>query len=137
MAVHAPVTEGRTLSREPLVSIVDDDESLRQALVGLVRSLGWRAQAYDCAEAFLADDAAIESDCVVTDIQMPGCSGIELKQQLTARGSDVPVIMITARDEPALKARAQAAGAFCFLRKPFAGDALIVCLEDALKRRTR
>jgi len=100
-----------------------------------VRSLGYRAQGYDCAEAFLADPAASESACVVTDIQMPGLSGIELKQQLAARGSQVPVIMVTARDEAALEQRARAAGAFCFLRKPFAGDALVACLEGALANR--
>lgn len=119
----------------PLVSIVDDDASVRQALIGLVHALGWRTLAFDSAEAFLGDQAASASDCVVTDIQMPGLSGIELKDQLSARGCDAPVIMITARDEPALKAKAEASGAYCFLRKPFAGDAMIACLEGALKRR--
>ena len=75
-------TEGRTLSPKPLISIVDDDESLRQALVGLVRSLGYRAQGYASADAFLACPDAAASDCIVTDIQMPGLSGIELKPRL-------------------------------------------------------
>ena len=125
-------TEGRTLSPEPLISIVDDDESLRQALVGLVRSLGYRAQGYASADAFLACPDAAASDCIVTDIQMPGLSGIELKHRLVAAGRLTPVIMVTARDEAVLHEKARASGAFCLLRKPFAGDALIECLERAL-----
>ncbi len=125
-------TEGRTLSPKPLISIVDDDESLRRALVGLVRSLGYRAQGYGSAEAFLADPEALASACVVTDIQMPGLDGIALLRRLLEGGRTTPVIMVTARDEPALHERARASGAFCLLRKPFAGDALIECLERAL-----
>lgn len=117
---------------DPLISIVEDDESLRQALVGLVRSLGYRVAGYPCAEDFLAADARERADCVVTDIQMPGLSGIDLKERLVADGIGTPVIMVTARAEPALKDRALASGAFCFLKKPFEADALIECLERAL-----
>jgi FixJ family two-component response regulator len=117
---------------EPLISIVEDDESLRLAVVGLVRSLGYRTLAFGSAEAFLAADQARTSDCVVTDIQMPGISGIELKQKLAADGVAVPVIMVTARTEPALHERAMASGAFCLLKKPFTADALIACLDRAL-----
>lgn len=117
---------------EPLISIVEDDESLRLAVVGLVRSLGYRTLAFGSAEAFLAADQARTSDCVVTDIQMPGISGIELKQKLAAEGVAVPVIMVTARTEPALHERAMASGAFCLLKKPFTADALIACLDRAL-----
>lgn len=117
---------------EPLISIVEDDESLRLAVVGLVRSLGYRTLAFGSAEAFLAADEARTSNCVVTDIQMPGISGIELKQKLAAEGVAVPVIMVTARTEPALHERAMASGAFCLLKKPFTADALIACLDRAL-----
>lgn len=116
----------------PLISIVEDDESLRQALIGLVRSLGYRVAGYPCAEDFLAADAHERADCVITDIQMPGLSGIDLKERLAADGIATPVIMVTARAEPALKARALASGAFCYLKKPFEADALIECLERAL-----
>ena len=128
--VRASSWKAAALSAQPLIAIIDDDASLRLALAGLVRSLGYRARDHASAEDFLAanDDPA----CIVTDIQMPGLSGIELKDRLTETGRETPVIMITARDDEALHARARAAGAFCLLRKPFTGDALIECLEKAL-----
>jgi FixJ family two-component response regulator len=115
-----------------LISIIDDDESLRAALVGLVRSLGHRASGFANAEDFLAAGLAGESAVIVTDIQMPGLSGIELKERLMAEGCAAPVIMITARTEPGLQERAFASGALCLLKKPFAAEALIDCLERAL-----
>ena len=117
---------------EPLIAIVEDDESLRESLVGLIRSLGYQASAHASADAFLAADLAGECDCVITDIQMPGTSGIELKHRLVEAGCAVPVIMVTARTEGALHERARASGAVCLLRKPFAAEALIQCLETAL-----
>lgn len=119
-------------SENPLISVVEDDESLRQAMVGLVRSLGYRVASYPCAEDFLAADAGERSDCVVTDIQMPGLSGIDLKLRLVASGVATPVIMVTARADPALHERALASGAACLLRKPFTAEALIECLDRAL-----
>lgn len=117
---------------DPLISIVEDDESLRQAMVGLVRSLGYRVAAYPNAEDFLAADARDRSNCVITDIQMPGLSGIDLKLRLVAEGVTTPVIMVTARAEPALHEKAMASGAHCLLRKPFSAEALIDCLDQAL-----
>lgn len=120
------------MADEKLISIIDDDASLRTALVGLVRSLGYRASGFASAEAFLAAGEAPHSACVVTDIQMPGLSGIDLKHKLVADGCAAPVIMITARTEADLHERARASGAHCVLKKPFAPDALIDCLERAL-----
>lgn len=120
------------MSDQPLISIVDDDDSLRQALIGLVRSLGYQAAGFASAEDFLASDESAQSQCVITDIQMPGLSGIELKQALVERGCPSPVIMITARTETTLHERAFANGAFCLLQKPFAAEPLIECLEKAL-----
>lgn len=117
---------------DTLISIIDDDDSLRSALVGLVRSLGYRAHGFANAEDFLATDQAAHSAAIVTDIQMPGLSGIELKQRLSEQGCTSPVIMITARAEPGLQERAFASGALCVLKKPFAAEALIECLERAL-----
>lgn len=117
---------------ERRISIVEDDESLRLALVGLVRSLGHAADGYESAEHFLESPNPALSDCVITDIQMPGLSGIDLKLALVSVGIDTPVIMITARTEPALHDRAIASGAICLLRKPFEPDTLIGCLEKAL-----
>lgn len=121
------------MSDHPLISVVEDDDSLREAVVGLVESLGHSAQGFPSAEAFLAAGAADVSACVITDIQMPGLSGIDLKLALVASGVSVPVIMITARPEESLHQRARASGAFCLLRKPFTPDALIDCVERALQ----
>jgi FixJ family two-component response regulator len=122
------------VAEDTLISIIDDDDSLRAALVGLVRSLGYRASGFANAEDFLAADQAGASAAIVTDIQMPGLSGIELKERLTADGCTAPVIMITARAEPGLQERAFASGALCVLKKPFAAEALIDCLERALAK---
>lgn len=116
---------------QPLIAIIDDDASLRLALVGLVRSLGYRADGFASAEDFLGG-AWRDSACIVTDIQMSGLSGIELKQRLAAEGGVAPVIMITARTETGLHERALASGALCVLKKPFAAEALIECLDKAL-----
>ena len=123
------------VAQQPLISIVDDDDSLRASLIGLVRSLGYRASGFESAEAFLAGDDGGRSACVITDIHMPGLSGIELKQRLVKDGNGVPVIMITARTERDLHERAVASGALCVLQKPFAADDLIECLDEALTGR--
>lgn len=115
---------------ESLISIIDDDDSLRSALVGLLRSHGYAASGYGSAEEYLS--AAPGSDCIVTDIHMPGLSGIELKEELSRRGDLTPVIMITARGEPGLEARARASGAACFLKKPFDTNELVGFIESAL-----
>jgi FixJ family two-component response regulator len=121
------------VSGKVLISIVDDDESLRSALVGLVRSLGYEARGFESAEHFLRDDGMQDASCIITDIQMPGMSGIDLKRHLTATGCAVPTIMITARPEKELETSAHASGAICLLRKPFEADVLIECVEKALE----
>lgn len=121
------------MSHRFLVSVIEDDNSLRAAIVGLLESLGHGARGFPSAEAFLADDEAVLSTCIITDIQMSGLSGIDLKLALAASGVRAPVIMITARTEEDLLRRALASGAFCLLRKPFTPDALIYCVERALR----
>ena len=103
------------------------------ALIGLVRSAGYDARGFASAEEFLGCGMVPSPACIVTDVQMPGMSGIELKQHLDACQFSTPVIMITARHEPGLEERALASGAVCFLRKPFEGDTLIGCIERALE----
>ncbi|WP_341909031.1 response regulator [Ferrovibrio terrae] len=115
-----------------LISIIDDDESLRLALVSLVRSLGYRASGFASAEDFLNSGDIDASSCLITDIQMPGLSGIELKHLLVERHSPLPVIMITGRADPALRDKALASGAICLLKKPFEAAALLDCIERAL-----
>ena len=121
------------MGREPLIAVIDDDNSFRIALAESLGSLGYDAQGFASAEEFIAGGGEGSCDCVVTDIHMPGMSGLDLKQLLTERGSKVPVIMITARAERDLEAKAASSGAVCLLRKPFEADALIGCLERALK----
>ena len=118
-----------------LISIVDDDPSMRTALAGLVRSLGHEVRAFASAEEFLASSEIARFSCTITDIQMPGMNGFELKRALGLRHSAVPVIMITARTDPDLEKEAMSSGAACFLRKPFEADILAGCLEKALQGR--
>ncbi len=121
------------MSREPLIAVIDDDEPFRTALVESLCSQGYRARGFASAEEFFAASGGNSCDCVITDIHMPGMSGFDLKRLLMARDWRVPVIMITARGEPGLEAKAAASGAVCLLRKPFGADALIGCLEKALE----
>ena len=116
----------------PLIAIVEDDESLRPALIGLVRSLGYAGEGFDSAEAFLDAGAQHRAACLVTDVQLPGQSGLELKARLAEAGCALPVVMITARAEPQVEERALACGALCLLRKPFEAAALIAAIERAL-----
>jgi FixJ family two-component response regulator len=120
------------VSAAPLVAIIDDDESLRLALVGLVRSLGYEARGFPSADTFVQSGELASYTCIVTDIQMPGMSGIELKEYLAARQIALPVIMITGRPDPTLEEKARASGAAGFLRKPFEASALISYLDSAL-----
>ena len=121
------------MSTQLVISVVDDDEPMRAALVALLRSLGYRAQGFASAEEFLGSGPAQALACIITDVHMLGMSGIELQQRLAASGDRVPVIVITARAEPDLEARALASGAASFLRKPFAAKALIGSLKRALR----
>jgi FixJ family two-component response regulator len=112
-----------------LISIVDDDPSMREALVGLVRSLGYEVRDFASAEDFLASNDLGKFACAITDIQMPGMNGLELKRELSTRHGSLPVIMITARTEPGIEEKAMASGASCFLRKPFDAETLVNCLR--------
>lgn len=115
-----------------LVCVIDDDASLCAALVNLLRSFGYRATAHGSAEAFLASADLVHTDCVVTDIQMPGQSGVDLRLTLSGRRPDLPVILMTARTEQPLLDRALAARPLRLLRKPFDADELAACLQEAI-----
>jgi len=123
-----------TTVKDVVISIIDDDTAARSAIVALMRAKGFEARSYESAEDFLQSEGSALSRCIITDIQMPGLSGIELKQQLDATNCKTPVIMITARVEPRLHSLALASGAFCLLRKPFKASELIECVERALTR---
>lgn len=115
-----------------LISIVDDDESIRESTKGFVRSLGYEAAAFASAEEFLQSDSVDSTSCLITDVQMPGLSGIDLQRGLIAQGVQMPTIFITAFPEEEARARAMNAGALGYLSKPFSEDSLLRCLSAAL-----
>jgi FixJ family two-component response regulator len=116
-----------------MISIIDDDESVREATRGLVRSLGFDASAFASPEHFLRSNCIAETSCLITDIQMPGLSGVELQHLLLAQGHSTPIIFITALPEERMRTRVLDAGAVCLLSKPFSEECLINCLDIALK----
>jgi len=117
--------------RIPVISIIDDDPSVRAATHRLVRSLGFTARTFESAADFLQSPHVNDTACVIADVQMPGMSGVELQSLL---GSFVPMIFITAYPEDSIRSRAMKAGAICFLSKPFDGLRMIECIRTALKR---
>jgi FixJ family two-component response regulator len=120
------------LQKVPVISIIDDDESVRRATKNLVRSLGFEAHTFASAEDFLGSPRAAETACVISDIQMPAMSGVELQEQLAARGRRTPIIFITAFPNERTEARVMNAGAVCYLAKPFEGRSLVRCIDAAL-----
>ena len=122
------------LPQVPVISIIDDDASVRAATNRLVRSLGYSAFTFASADEFLRSPHMHDSSCVIADVQMPGMSGIELQSLLRAQGYRVPIIFITAFPEQSVRARALDAGAVCFLTKPFDGPTLIKYLDAAVER---
>jgi FixJ family two-component response regulator len=116
-----------------VISVVDDDASIRVAANNLLRSRGYTVHTFASAEEFLQSPHLGETSCVIADIQMSAMSGLELPAALRAKGHNVPFIFITAFPDENIRARAMKAGAICFLAKPFAVPALIRCLETALE----
>jgi FixJ family two-component response regulator len=115
-----------------LISIVDDDESMRESTKGLVCSLGYEAAAFASAEEFLQSERVDDTSCLIADVQMPGLSGIDLQSWLIARGIQMPTIFITAFPEEGARLRAMTAGAVGYLEKPFSEESLLKCLDTAL-----
>ena len=128
---------GHSVASNYRIAIVEDDESLRLALVSLMRCVGHEATSFESAEQFLAADGASDSDCVITDINLQGLSGIELTERLRAAGHNVPVIAMTARSDAGLEQKALASGADCFLKKPFEMDQLVACIDSVLSTGER
>jgi FixJ family two-component response regulator len=124
---------GRTvLSTLSVISVIDDDASVRAATNNLLRSHGYVVHAFASAEEFLHSTHLNDMSCVIADVQMPVTSGVELLTTMRAQGYRVPFIFITAFPDDSIRARALNAGAICFLAKPFAGPTLIDCLDAAL-----
>jgi FixJ family two-component response regulator len=122
------------LSTLSTISIIDDDASVRAATNNLLSSHGYMVDAFASAEEFLQSVRLNDSSCVIADVQMSAMSGLDLLSYMRARGYNAPFIFITAFPDESVRARALKGGAICFLAKPFAGPALISCVEAALNR---
>jgi FixJ family two-component response regulator len=123
------------VSNEALISIVDDDESVREATRGLMNALGFVAEAFASAEDFLKSERVQRTSCLITDMQMPGMTGLELHARLVASGRPVPTVLITGYADDRSRARALEAGITAYLTKPFTEDALLGCIRSALEPR--
>jgi FixJ family two-component response regulator len=128
---HSSFGEG-SLSKAPLIAIVDDDDSFRRATTSFIRSLGYAALQFASADSFLKSDRLHDTDCLISDVHMPGMDGIELQRKLIVQGYQLPIIFVTAFSEMSARAQTLAAGAIGFLDKPFSDEELIVCLNRAL-----
>ena len=115
-----------------LVSIVDDDESLRRSVKNLLTSVGFQVETFASAEAFLESAHRTDTRCVVLDLRMPGMSGLDLLMHLAATGSPIPVVILTAHSDDEARRRMLQAGAVAFLGKPFHGEALLGAVRRAL-----
>jgi FixJ family two-component response regulator len=122
------------VSKLQVISVVDDDASVRAATDNLLRSLGYAVRTFVSAEEFLGSARLNDTSCVIADVQMPGMSGVDLQTRLLTQGYRVPFIFMTAFPEETIRARALKAGAICFLTKPFDRLTLIKCLDTALER---
>jgi FixJ family two-component response regulator len=125
-------TEDRQLPDAPIISIIDDDDSMRCAMKSLVTSLGLRVHTFRSAEEFLQSPSVDDTSCLITDVQMPGLSGVELQNVLLARARHMPIILVTAFPEERMRDRAIKAGALGFLSKPFESQMLIKLIEKAI-----
>jgi FixJ family two-component response regulator len=123
-----------TVVERPLVCVVDDDESVREALPDLLRELGFAAAAYACAEDFLAAGILGATRCLVLDFAMPGMSGPDLQRELRNRRCDVPIVFITAHADRNLRQQMLDQGAVECLFKPFSESALLSAVNSALRR---
>ena len=119
----------------PLVSVVDDDQSVRESIPDLLRTFGFASRAFSSAEAFLASDAIDCTDCLLLDVAMPSMSGPALQQELSRRGKGIPIVFVTAVADERLRASLLAAGAIGVVIKPFSETALVDAISAALGSR--
>ena len=117
---------------KPLILIVDDDESMREAIEGLIRSLGYRVEAVASAQEFLSSRFVRNTSCLIADMQMPGMTGFELYRRLSTSEKPIPTILITAYPDDGVRERALSAGVLGYLSKPFDEDDLLACIRSAL-----
>jgi FixJ family two-component response regulator len=127
-----PGCGGEVPKTKPLISVVDDDESMREAVRGLMKSLGYTAEAFASAEEFLNSRQVPGTSCLITDVQMPGMTGLDLHRHLVASGKTIPTILITAYPDDSVRERALGDGVVCYLSKPFDESDLLACIHSAL-----
>ena len=120
------------MAGSPLIAIVDDDESVRDALTSLLHSVGWQAEAFASAEAFLQSGQVHTTACVLLDVRLPGISGLELQRQLRSSQARLPIIFLTAHGTETMRAQTLQAGAVAFFTKPFSDTALLEAIHTAL-----
>lgn len=131
---HAVVVICREMA-DPIVCVVDDDESVRESLTGLLRSFGFDTFPFASGEDFLAAPVRQRADCLILDVTMPGMSGAEVQERLLEEGQPPPIVFITARIEDALRARLLEKGAVACLVKPFQEGDLLSALKAAMQAR--
>jgi len=124
---------GMKPTESPLVAIVDDDELFRRSVARLVRSAGFRVQAFGSAEDFLEGGDLIQTACAILDIRLPGMNGLDLQRRLITRPRPMPIVFVTAHEDAVMRANALSAGAIAFLNKPFDDSALLDALDRAIR----
>ncbi|HTT21425.1 MAG TPA: response regulator [Candidatus Sulfotelmatobacter sp.] len=120
-------------AKRPLVTVVDDDESVRESLPYLLAEFGYATRAFSSAEEFLASDVVSQTKCLILDVMMPGMTGPELQSELKVSGHDIPIVFITANRDDSLRQSVLARGAVECLHKPFGDTALFNALQSALR----
>jgi FixJ family two-component response regulator len=123
----------RGTPERPLVSVVDDDESVRESLPDLLREFGFAASAFSSAKEFLCSNRVGQTKCLILDVAMPEMSGLELQQELRRRGQSIPIVFITGQRDEDIRKRALQEGATKFLQKPFSDTALLEALNGILR----
>jgi FixJ family two-component response regulator len=121
------------MTKTPLIAVVDDDESVRESLHGLLKSMGFAVEAFSSAEAFLNSGSLREPDCLLLDVRLPNISGPALQRRLAASSRNIPIIFITSHDDGNVRSRALKDGAVDFLLKPFSDEALVKAIQTALQ----
>jgi FixJ family two-component response regulator len=122
------------MAKLPLIAVVDDDDSVRESLRGLIRSVGFAVAVFASAEEFLSSDDLRNTDCLILDVRMPGMNGLDLQRQLGATDYQIPVIFVTAHGDEEARQRALNGGAVDYLLKPFSEEALLNAIDAALSK---
>jgi FixJ family two-component response regulator len=123
------------VSQRPLISCIDDDASVCEAMKGLLKAFGFAAETYSSAEEFLESDRLDDTSCLITDVQLGGMSGLQLQVRLAESGYGIPVIVMTAFPDDRVRGQALSAGAVSFLSKPVTKEELLTCIRSALNGR--